>query len=91
MKTKKVSMRRCVISRESFPKNELTRIVCTKDGEVTIDLTGKANGRGAYIKLTKENIANERIRKNLNKSLKCNVDSSILDDLERLCDESSSK
>ncbi len=88
---KKVVMRRCVISRESYPKNELTRIVCNKEGQVTVDLTSKANGRGAYIKLTKENLSNKKVKAALSSSLKCNVDDSVIDMLERLLDESSSK
>ncbi len=50
MKTKKTVMRTCVVTRDKFPKNELLRIVRTKDGQVMVDLTGKMNGRGAYIK-----------------------------------------
>lgn len=56
MKQRKVPLRRCLITREQFPKNELIRIVVNKDKEVTVDKTGKLNGRGAYIKLTKENV-----------------------------------
>lgn len=47
---KKIPIRTCVVSRQSYPKNELIRIVKNKDNEVFIDLSGKANGRGAYIK-----------------------------------------
>ena len=47
---KKVSLRRCVVTKEQLPKSELLRIVRDKEGHVFPDLTGKANGRGAYIK-----------------------------------------
>ena len=50
MKTKKIPMRTCVITREKFPKMELVRVVRTPEGNVIVDLTGKANGRGAYLK-----------------------------------------
>ena len=47
---KKIPMRRCVVTHEQFPKNELLRIVRTPEGNVEVDLSGKLNGRGAYIK-----------------------------------------
>ena len=47
---KKVPCRTCVITREKLPKKELIRVVRTPEGEVIIDETGKANGRGAYLK-----------------------------------------
>lgn len=46
---KKVPIRTCIGCNEAKPKKELIRIVKTTDGEVMIDLTGKKNGRGAYI------------------------------------------
>lgn len=50
MKTKKVVLRTCVVTREKLPKNELLRIVRTPEGQVVVDPTGKMNGRGAYLK-----------------------------------------
>jgi predicted RNA-binding protein YlxR (DUF448 family) len=47
-KIKKIPMRRCVGCRESKPKKDLLRIVASDDG-VSVDLTGKANGRGVYL------------------------------------------
>lgn len=47
---KKIPLRRCVVTKEQLPKSELLRIVKNKENEVFVDLTGKANGRGAYIK-----------------------------------------
>lgn len=47
---KKVPLRRCVVTKEQLPKSELLRIVRDKEGHIFPDLTGKANGRGAYIK-----------------------------------------
>lgn len=49
MKSKKIPMRRCTGCRESFPKKELLRIVKNAEGDIFLDRTGKANGRGAYI------------------------------------------
>ena len=46
---KSVPMRQCVGCREMKPKKELIRVVTTPEGEVHIDYSGKANGRGAYL------------------------------------------
>ena len=48
-KTKKIPMRKCIACREMKPKQEMTRVVKTADGEIRLDPTGKASGRGAYI------------------------------------------
>lgn len=49
MKSKKVPLRKCIACGESKPKKELIRIVKSNENEVNVDLTGKLNGRGAYI------------------------------------------
>lgn len=49
VKQKKIPMRRCNGCNEQKPKNELIRIVKSPEGEVSLDLTGKKSGRGAYI------------------------------------------
>ena len=50
MKNKKIPMRSCVVTKEKLPKGELLRIVRTPEGKVLVDVTGKLNGKGAYIK-----------------------------------------
>ena len=50
MKIKKVPMRSCVVTHEKCEKKDLIRVVRTNESEVLVDLTGKMNGRGAYIK-----------------------------------------
>ena len=49
MAIKKIPLRKCLGCHESKPKKELIRIVKSADGEITIDPTGKKQGRGAYI------------------------------------------
>lgn len=49
LKTKKIPMRMCVSCHTSKPKKELVRIVRSTDGDISLDLTGRLNGRGAYI------------------------------------------
>ena len=50
MHNHKVPLRKCVISNEQLPKNELIRVVKSKENVIKVDLTGKVNGRGAYLK-----------------------------------------
>ena len=49
MAEKKIPMRQCLGCREMKPKKELLRVVRSNDGQMHIDRTGKANGRGAYV------------------------------------------
>ncbi|WP_374285651.1 RNase P modulator RnpM [Lactococcus sp.] len=51
MKQKKIPMRKSLVSGEQFPKRDLLRVACTKEGAISIDPAGKAHGRGAYIAL----------------------------------------
>jgi len=67
MKQRKTPLRKCVACQEMKPKRTLIRIVRSPDGEVSIDLTGKKSGRGAYLcgqvscfKLAKKSKAFER-------------------------------
>ena len=50
MKNKKLVLRSCIVTKEQLEKKDLFRVVKSKDGNVFIDTTLKANGRGAYIK-----------------------------------------
>lgn len=61
---KKIPLRKCVVTQERLPKKELLRIVKNNEGQVFVDLTSKANGRGAYIKKDLE-ILNLAKQKNL--------------------------
>ncbi|OLS01761.1 RNase P modulator RnpM [Tissierella creatinophila] len=54
MRKKKIPLRKCLGCKENKNKKELIRIVKTPENEVLIDLTGKVNGRGAYICNNKE-------------------------------------
>jgi len=46
---KKIPQRMCVVCREMKPKKELIRVVLNESGEIVLDETGRANGRGAYV------------------------------------------
>lgn len=81
MKQKKVPMRTCVVTKEIYPKKELVRITATKEGIVTVDLTGKAHGRGAYLKLSKEVVLLAKKNKALDRKLEVTVPDVIYDEL----------
>jgi len=81
---RKIPMRKCVITNERFPKNELIRVVKTPEGEVQIDPTGKKNGHGAYLKKDMEVIAMARKKKTLDRVLETVVGAEIYDELEKM-------
>ncbi len=75
---KKVPMRTCIACRTEKPKKELVRVV--KFGEeIKLDLTGKSNGRGAYVCNDKECIAKLKKQKMLNRAFSCQVEDSVYD------------
>lgn len=84
MKVKKIPMRSCVVTKEKLPKKELIRVVRTPNQEVIVDITGKANGRGAYLK--KDLAVFEKAKKNkiLDRILEIEVKDEIYDELEKL-------
>jgi len=85
MKMKKIPMRSCVVTKEKLPKQELVRIVRTPEGNVIIDLKGKANGRGAYLKKDLEVIEKARKSKILDRTLEVSVGDEIYEELKNLC------
>ena len=81
MKTKKIPMRSCIVTKEKLPKMELVRVVRTPENNVIVDTTGKANGRGAYLKKDIEVFAKAKKSKVLDKILEIEVPDSIFDEL----------
>ena len=81
---KKIPMRRCVVTHEQFPKNELLRIVRTPEGNVEVDLTGKLNGRGAYIKKDIEVMKLAKKNGALAKSLEVTIPEEFWEKLESI-------
>ena len=81
MKEKKVPLRTCVITHEKFPKRELLRVVRTPEGEIKVDITGKVNGHGAYIKKDREVIEKARKSKALEKYLEITISDDKYDEM----------
>lgn len=81
---KKQVNRMCFICRNTFDKKELNRLVKTSDGEIFLDKTGKANGRGAYICKQEECLQKLKKQKILNKAFKCEIPQDIYN---KICEE----
>lgn len=84
MKQRKIPMRMCVVSKEKCEKKDLLRVVRTPEGTIEIDLTGKKNGRGAYLKKDKEVFIKARKSKILDRILEIDIPESIYDELDSL-------
>lgn len=84
MKTKKIPLRTCIVTKEVLPKQELLRVVINKDKEVSIDLTGKQNGRGVYLKKDIDVINKAKKLKILDKKLEVEIDEKLYEDLINL-------
>lgn len=86
MKTKKIPQRKCVGCNEMKDKKVLLRIVRTPEGNVLLDMTGRANGRGAYVCPQKECITKavkeKRLEKALEKPISEEVYQKLLEDFD---------
>jgi len=85
MTTKKIPMRSCVVTREKLPKKELLRIV-KFENVVSVDPTGKQNGKGCYIKKDKTVLETAKKTKVLNRVLETEIPDEIYDEIEKLID-----
>ncbi len=81
MAEKKLVLRTCVCSKEVCEKKNLFRIVRTPEKNVIVDLKGKANGRGAYLKKDRDVILKAQKTKILDKKLEVEVPDSIYEEL----------
>jgi len=81
VKQHKIPLRKCIITNERLPKKELIRVVKNKEGLVRIDLTGKLNGRGAYLKRSKAVILKAQKTNKLSRHLEGVIPDSIYTEL----------
>ncbi|MDY0408192.1 RNase P modulator RnpM [Virgibacillus soli] len=86
VRQRKVPLRKCVVTQEMKPKQSLIRIVRNKDGEVSVDLTGKMNGRGAYVSRDLQTILKAEKSNVLARHLNTEIDSSVYEELKQLVD-----
>ena len=77
MKSQKIPMRMCLGCNEMKPKRELMRVVKSPEGEISLDFTGKKNGRGAYVCRKSECFEKARKAKRFSRALQCEIDEEI--------------
>lgn len=82
MKTKKIPMRMCLGCGEMKPKRELIRVVKSKEGDISLDLTGKKTGRGAYICKSVECFEKARKARKFERSFSCMISEDIYNSME---------
>ena len=82
VKTRKIPMRTCIGCREQKPKKELIRVVRNKENQIFIDLTRKANGRGAYLCRSKDCLDKAIKSKALNRAFSTEIDKETYEKLK---------
>ena len=83
MQTRHVPMRMCNGCGEMKPKKELIRVVKSKEGDISLDLTGKKAGRGAYICHNPECLQKARKARRLEKAFSAIIPNEIYDEMEQ--------
>jgi predicted RNA-binding protein YlxR (DUF448 family) len=81
---RRVVLRTCVVTKEQFEKKDLLRVVKSKEGIVSVDETGKLNGRGAYIKKDLEVLELAKKNKALDRALETTISDEVYNDIEKI-------
>jgi len=84
---KKVPMRQCVGCGEMKSKKEMMRVLKTTEDEIVLDITGRKNGRGAYLCFSMECLKKARKNRGLERSFKMRISTAVYDNLEKELDE----
>ena len=84
---KKIPLRQCIGCGEMKGKKEMMRVLKTPEDEIVLDVTGKKNGRGAYLCISKECLMKARKNKGLERSFKMSIPSEVYDNLEKEFEE----
>ena len=80
---KKIPLRQCVGCAQMREKNQMMRVIKPQEGDITLDMTGKKNGRGAYLCKDLECLKKARKAKGLERSLKIQIPEEIYNTLEK--------
>ena len=91
MGLKKITLRMCLGCNEMKPKNELIRVVKDPEGNISLDFTGKKNGRGAYICRSKACLEKAIKSKRIERSFSVAIPNEIYNSLEKEMDLLGSK
>ena len=86
MQQKKVPLRKCSGCGEMKPKKELVRLVKSPEGEISLDLTGKKPGRGAYLCRSRECFTKARKARRFEKAFECRIADELYDSMEKELD-----
>lgn len=81
--SKKIPLRQCVGCGEMKNKKEMMRVLKTTEGPIVLDMTGKKNGRGAYLCKSAECLKKARKNKGLERSFKMSIPDEVYEELER--------
>ncbi len=82
MHERKIPLRKCVGCNEMKPKEELVRVVKSPEDEVSLDVTGRKPGRGAYVCRNPECLKKARKAKRLEKAFSCRIPDEVYDLME---------
>lgn len=83
MKQKKLPLRMCSGCGEHKPKKELVRVVKSPEGEISLDLSGRKPGRGAYICPALECLQKARKARRLERAFSCQIPDAVYDAMEK--------
>lgn len=82
-KVRKIPMRQCMGCNEHKPKSELFRVVRSPEGEISLDVTGRKNGRGAYICHDVKCLRKARKSRRIETNLECSIPEEVYDRMEQ--------
>lgn len=85
--TRKVPMRQCVGCREMKSKKEMLRVLKTAEDEIILDATGRKNGRGAYLCLSRDCLDQAQKNRGLERSLKMAIPPEVYESLKKEMDK----
>jgi predicted RNA-binding protein YlxR (DUF448 family) len=80
---KKIPLRQCVGCGEMKSKKEMMRVLKTAENDIILDVTGKKNGRGAYVCISEECLKKARKNKGLERSFKMSIPDEVYEKLEK--------
>ncbi|MER1956026.1 MAG: YlxR family protein [Solibacillus sp.] len=78
---KKIPLRKCVATGEMLPKKAMIRVVRSKEGDVSVDITGKKSGRGAYVSKSEQAVEIARKKNILDRQLEAKVPDEVYEEL----------
>ncbi len=88
MSVKKIPMRKCIGCGEMKDKKAMIRVIKSSEGEISLDVTGRMNGRGAYLCNNRECLDKAIKQRGLERSFQMSIPKEVYDSLSKEFDES---